>query len=190
VPDPSPAASKPQRPPQTDERKGWRVEPAPDGRGAPPQPKPPMFPRGRRWIALILGLLVLNFVAAFITGGPAERTQVPYSPFFLKQVQAGNVQEISSQGETIQGNLKNKANFTPPGGDTKSVNLFKTEVPSFVDTTNLTKQLESSASARRSCSSRCSSGSCAARWAAAAEASSAASVARPRGASRPASRTA
>src|SRR3954451_12873121 len=143
VPDPSPAASKPQRPPSTDERKGWRVEPAPDGRGAPPQPKPPMLPRGRRWIALIIALFVLNFVAAFIFNGPAKRTQVPYSPFFLQQVQAGNVQEISSQGETIQGDLKKKANFTPSGEKkATSVDLFKTEVPSFVDTTNLTKQLE------------------------------------------------
>jgi cell division protease FtsH len=144
VPDPSPAASKPQRPPETDERKGWRVEPAPDGRGAPPPPKPPMLPRGRKWIALILALFALNFVVAFITGGPEQRTQIPYSPFFLNQVKAGNVEEISSQGETIQGNLKKKATFTPPGGKAKDVDLFKTEVPSFVDTTDLTKQLESS----------------------------------------------
>jgi cell division protease FtsH len=144
VPDPSPAASKPQRPPETDERKGWRVEPAPDGRGAPPQPKPPMLPRGRRWIVLIVALFVLNFVAAFIFNGPQQRTQVPYSPFFLQQVQAGNVQEISAQGETIQGDLKKKANFTPSGEKKPtSVDLFKTEVPSFVDTTNLTTQLES-----------------------------------------------
>jgi cell division protease FtsH len=144
VADPSPAASKPQRPPETDERKGWRVEPAPDGRGAPPPPKPPMLPRGRRWIALILALFALNFIVAFITGGPEERTQVPYSPFFLNQVKAGNVQEISSQGETIQGDLKKDATFTPPGGKAKNIDLFKTEVPSFVETTDLTKQLESS----------------------------------------------
>src|SRR3954468_22186039 len=144
VPDPSPAASKPQRPPETDERKGWRVEPAPDGRGAPPPPKPPMLPRGRKCIALILALFALNFVVAFITGGPEQRTQIPYSPFFLNQVKAGNVEEISSQGETIQGDLKKKASFTPPGGKAKTVDLFKTEVPSFVDTTDLTKQLESS----------------------------------------------
>jgi cell division protease FtsH len=142
VPDPAPAASKPERPPQTDERQGWRVEPAPDGRGAPPPPKPPMIPRNRKWIAVILGLLALNFIVAFITGGPTQRTQVPYSPFFLQQVSAGNVQEISSRGETIQGNLKKPANFTPPGGTSKPVDLFKTEVPSFVDTTNLTQQLE------------------------------------------------
>jgi len=143
VPDPSPASSKPERPPQTDEQKGWRVEPAPDGRGAPPAPKPPMLPRNRKWIALILGLLALNFIAAFMTGGPEKRTQVPYSPFFLQQVQNGNVQEISSRGETIQGDLKKSAKFTPPGGKAKSVDHFKTEVPSFVETTDLTKQLES-----------------------------------------------
>ena len=136
-------ASRPERPPQSDP-KGWRVEPAPDGRGAPPAPKPPMFPRNRKWIALIVGLLALNFVAAFITGGPEKRPQVPYSPFFLDQVKAGNVQEISSRGETIQGDLKKAATFTPPGGKAKSVDLFKTEVPAFVDTTDLTKQLESS----------------------------------------------
>jgi cell division protease FtsH len=143
VPDPAPTASKPERPPQTDERQGWRVEPAPDGRGAPPAPKPPMIPRNRKWIALIVALLALNFIAAFMTGGPEKRTQIPYSPFFLQQVQSGNVQEISSRGETIQGDLKKDAKFTPPGGKAKNVDLFKTEVPSFVDTTDLTKQLES-----------------------------------------------
>ncbi len=144
MPDPAPPATKPERPTQDDPRTGWRVEPAPDGRGAPPAPKPPMFPRNRKWIALIVGLLALNFIAAFITGGPEKRTQVPYSPFFLAQVKAGNVQEISSRGETIQGDLKKKASFTPPGGKAKSVDLFKTEVPSFVETTELTKELESS----------------------------------------------
>jgi cell division protease FtsH len=144
VPDPAPAASKPERPPQTDERQGWRVEPAPDGRGAPPPPKPPMIPRNRKWIAVIVGLLALNFIVAFITGGPTQRTQIPYSPFFLQQVSAGNVQEISARGETIQGNLKKAARFTPPDGKARQVDLFKTEVPSFVDTTNLTQQLERS----------------------------------------------
>jgi cell division protease FtsH len=102
-----------------------------------------MFPRNRKWIALILALLAVNFIAAFITGGPPKRAQVPYSPFFLQQVRAGNVQEISSRGETIQGDLKKPARFTPPKGKATTVNLFKTEVPSFVDTTNLTSSLES-----------------------------------------------
>src|SRR4051794_20414805 len=102
-----------------------------------------MIPRGRKWIALIVGLFALNFALALITGGPEKRTQIPYSPFFLEQVQAGNVVEISARGETIQGDLRKAASFTPPGGKARSVDLFKTEVPSFVDTRNLTTDLES-----------------------------------------------
>ncbi|MEA2316202.1 MAG: cell division protease FtsH [Solirubrobacteraceae bacterium] len=119
------------------------MDPARDGRGAPPEPKPPMIPRSRRFIAFIVGLLALNFILAFVTGGPAKHTAVPYSPFFLEQVRAGNVQEISSRSETIQGDLKRKATFTPPGGKPKTVDLFETEVPSFVDTRGLTQVLES-----------------------------------------------
>jgi cell division protease FtsH len=67
---------------------------------------------------------------------------VPYSPFFLQQVRANNVEEISSQAETIQGNLKKPASFTPPGGEKVEVHLFKTQVPSFVDTAGLTRLLD------------------------------------------------
>jgi cell division protease FtsH len=144
MPDPGPASSPTQpAPPPDDDRRGWRVEPAPDGRGAPPAPRPPMFPRSRRFFAILLGLLALNFALAFFTGGPPDRTQVPYSPFFLQQVGAGNVLEISARGETIQGDLKKPASFTPPGGKAKRVDLFKTQVPSFVNTENLTQDLES-----------------------------------------------
>ncbi|MEA2247184.1 MAG: cell division protease FtsH [Solirubrobacteraceae bacterium] len=143
-PDPSPAPPKaPERPAPPDGKgPSWRVDPARDGRGAPPEPKPPMIPRSRRFIAIIVGLLALNFVVAFITGGPEKHTPVPYSPFFLEQVRAGNVQEISSRAETIQGDLKRKATFTPPGGKPKTVDLFETEVPSFVETRGLTQLLE------------------------------------------------
>jgi cell division protease FtsH len=146
MPDPAPTrpASSPTAPsPTPDDDRRWRVEPAPDGRGAPPAPRPPMFPRSRRFFAIIAGLLVLNFALAFFTGNPPDRTQVPYSPFFLQQVQAGNVLEISARGETIQGDLKKEASYTPPGGKAKKVDLFKTEVPSFVNTENLTDDLES-----------------------------------------------
>ncbi|MEY2532486.1 MAG: cell division protease FtsH [bacterium] len=118
------------------------MDPARDGRGAPPAPKPPMIPRSRRFIALMVGLLALNFGVAFLTSGPPERTQIPYSPFFLEQVRAGNVQEISSRAETIEGDLKKDATFRPPSGEAKKVDLFETEVPSFVDTRGLTRLLE------------------------------------------------
>jgi cell division protease FtsH len=124
---------------------GWKVEPAPDGRGAPPAEKPPMIPPGRRrtFTLVLLGLLALNIVFALATGNPEKSTRVPYEPFFLDQVRAGNVQEISSENQTIQGTLKREARFTPEG-DKKPVDVkrFDTEVPAFVQTDELTKLLD------------------------------------------------
>jgi cell division protease FtsH len=144
VPDPSPAATKPSDRPSSGDGPGpgWRVEPAPDGRGAPPAPKPPMIPRNRRFLAAMLVLLAVNFGVAFFTSGPPKRTQVPYSPFFVEQVRAGNVKEISSRAETIEGELKRGASFRPPDGEEVNVRLFETQVPSFVDTRGLTRLLE------------------------------------------------
>ena len=122
----------------------WRVEPAPDGRGAPPPQRPPLMPRNRRgtFIGVLVALLAVNFILALVTGGPAKRTRIPYEPFFLDQVRAGNVQEISSTDQTIEGTLKKKATYTPPGGKPKTVEKFTTQVPAFVDTAGLTKLLD------------------------------------------------
>jgi cell division protease FtsH len=125
----------------------WRVEPSPDGRGAPPQPKPPMLPTKRRktfW-AVLLGLLALNVLFAVTTGDPEKSTRVPYEPFFIDQVRAGNVQEISSEDQTIQGRLKRTRPFTPVGEDAKTVQVdrFDTQVPAFVETRELTELLDS-----------------------------------------------
>jgi cell division protease FtsH len=123
-------------------RPSWKVEPAPDGRGAPEQ-RPPLMPRNRRgtWIAILVALLAVNFIFALATSQPTKRTRVPYQPFFVQQVQAGNVQEISSQDQTIEGDLKKEATFTPPGDKAEKVDKFKTQVPAFIDTADLTKLL-------------------------------------------------
>jgi cell division protease FtsH len=121
----------------------WRVEPAPDGRGAPPPPRPPLMPRNRRgtFIGVLVALLAVNFILAFVTGSPEQRTRVPYQPFFVDQVKAGNVQEISSTEQTIEGDLKKEATYTAPGGKAEKIDKFKTEVPAFIDTAGLTKLL-------------------------------------------------
>ncbi len=141
MPDPAPSQPPPTAKPD-DKGPAWRVEPAPDGRGAPPPPKPPMIPRSRRFLMVLLALLALNFVVAFFTSQPTERAQVPYSPFFLRQLDQGNVREISSQAETIQGDLRKPENYKPPSGESVRVDLFETQVPSFVDTQGLTELLE------------------------------------------------
>ena len=141
----SSSSSAPEREPSREggEVPSWRVEPAPDGRGAPPPQRPPLMPRNRRgmFIGILVALLAVNFLLAFITGSPEDRTRVPYQPFFVDQVKAGNVEEISSTQQTIEGDLKKEASYTPPGGKAEKVDKFKTEVPAFIDTADLTSLL-------------------------------------------------
>jgi cell division protease FtsH len=101
-----------------------------------------MLPRSRAFIAVLLGLLALNLVISFITGGPEERRQVPYQPFFLEQVEAGNVQEISSRADSIEGELKRPATYNPPGeAKPAQIDRFKTQIPAFIDRVSLTRLL-------------------------------------------------
>jgi cell division protease FtsH len=119
------------------------VDPAPDGRGAPPPQKPPFIPRNRVFLLALVGLLALNVVIAVLTSGPESRPQVPYQPFFVEQVTANNVRDISSTGDSIEGTLNKEATYTPPdGGDPVKVGSdFKTEVPSFIDNRAVTELL-------------------------------------------------
>ena len=65
---------------------------------------------------------------------------MPYQPFFLAQVEAGNVEAITSREDSIEGELKKPATYDPPGKDKPvKVERFKTQVPAFIDRTELTK---------------------------------------------------
>jgi cell division protease FtsH len=102
-----------------------------------------MIPRSRTFIAILLALLVLNVVVSFLTRGPAERERVPYQPFFVNQVEAGNVSEISSQGDSIEGELKSEATFDPPGdAEPVTVTSLETEVPTFIARAQVTRLLD------------------------------------------------
>src|SRR3954469_6012938 len=102
-----------------------------------PKPPPPSF-RWRWWIAWAVGLLVLNYwVASRATQAPA-RVRVPYSPFFLQQVNAGHVASITSKGTTVQGTFTVPERFR----GSKPTTRFKTEIPTFADTNALSRLLE------------------------------------------------
>jgi len=128
---------------------GWRVTPAPDGRGARPGPgaRPPGRPRfpGGRWgvLGFIVLLLALNWWISSRALAPTERIRLPYTPDFIAQVRAGNVTEISSTGPSIQGELRTRvrAPASQEGGPASS-DKFSTEVPTFADTDALSKLLE------------------------------------------------
>jgi cell division protease FtsH len=57
-------------------------------------------------------------------------------------VEAGNVEEISSRADSIEGELKSEATFNPPGdAESVAVTRFETEVPAFIDPAELTRLL-------------------------------------------------
>ena len=117
------------------------MQPAPDGRGEQPA-KPPMFPRSRALLAFFAGLFILNLLISFLTGSPPDRPRVPYQPFFLEQVEAGNVAAITSREDSIEGELKKPMRYDPPGDDKPvDVERFKTQVPAFIDRAGLTTVL-------------------------------------------------
>ena len=94
----------------------------------PPQKESP-FKRPRMQILLlILGLLAANylFVAIFAPGEP-EPVRIPYSPTFLQQVRDGNVERVSTQGETVDGKFKKDFKYE----DAEPTKNFDTEIPTF-----------------------------------------------------------
>ena len=141
-------------PPRDPKRGDHRVSGAPD--------KPPMIPwNPRRFLLILAGLFLLNYLFVAIFAPPPERIRVPYSPFFLEQVRDGNVREVSSQGNTIKGEFRREKSFE---GD--RAGRFDTEVPTFANDRELSELLEERrvrvtaeppASAR--CSRRCCSAS-------------------------------
>jgi cell division protease FtsH len=132
-------------PPPMRDPGGWGVAPAPDGRGAPEPPPPPRPPHRRRgfWIAaaVLLGLNLL-LVVMFQPEGE-RRVKVAFSPYFLTQVDAGQVESITSKGDSIEGTFKNPMKYPPDDESAEPTTLFSTEVPSFWDSASLTSLLRS-----------------------------------------------
>jgi cell division protease FtsH len=89
------------------------------------------------WVALTAALLALNYFVASMTTHTPARVRVPYSPLFLKEVAVRNVNEITSTGTAIQGTFKRPRRFN----GSKPTTRFKTEVPTFADTDELSRAL-------------------------------------------------
>jgi cell division protease FtsH len=88
----------------------------------------------------VVALLALNFWITSRTLQPNARVRIPYSPTFLNEVRSGNVIEISSTGESIQGGFKHEIKY--PNPDSHPATLFATQIPSFADTGQLSSLLE------------------------------------------------
>jgi cell division protease FtsH len=123
--------------------RGWRVAPAPDGRGMP-DPPVKRAPHRTRGFALFAVLLLAVNLASVLLFAPAResRVKVAFSPYFVSQVEAGRVASIASTGDSIDGTFKSAVRY--PTGDTKATptTLFATEVPAFWNNNQLTALLQ------------------------------------------------
>jgi cell division protease FtsH len=125
-----------------DER-GWRVAPAPDGRGMPPAPAPRPPHRSRPFVWFVLLLLVLNLSSALLVRpGTQPRVRVPFSPYFVGAVHHGQVASIATKGDTIQGTFKVAVRYPAQSATAPVTRLFSTEVPTFWNDNQLTALLQ------------------------------------------------
>jgi cell division protease FtsH len=117
-----------------------RLPTRPDPQPGPPS-RPPTLPP-RTWLAF-LAILVANFLfMRWMFPGPGEPITVPYT-FFREQIAAGNVAEIYSRGERIEGRFRTPVTYPPPvdGADpdaqpsppSRTGENFSTTLPVFVD---------------------------------------------------------
>jgi cell division protease FtsH len=119
------------------------VTPAPDGRGAGEGP-PPGPKRSRWWIAgVVVVLLALNLWISSQALQPKAPVRIPYSPTFLNQVKNGNVSQISSTGDSIQGIFKQALKYPPASSSARATTSFSTQVPTFANNQALSNLLVS-----------------------------------------------
>src|SRR5215213_8932011 len=130
-----PANGRP-RPPGPEEKRGATATSG--GQDQPSTNWLASFKTPRFWI-MVLILLVLNFfLAPLLFPETNDRVTVPYT-FFKQQVIAGNVSEITSRGEDIQGLFKqavldpNPVTPTPAGQAAPTYTKFATIKPAFDD---------------------------------------------------------
>jgi cell division protease FtsH len=119
--------------------RGKNADKPPSPRGSSPKsPQPPPFRLNRWWLLVALVLLAFNFYLGTRATEPPSRVRVPYSPFFIDQVTAGHVKEITSKGTAIQGTFTQKLSYA----GSKPTTLFKTEIPAFADNNELSRLLQ------------------------------------------------
>ena len=85
------------------------------------------------WISFIL-ILIINYflVQVFLPERPQQRIDVPYT-FFKQEVSAGNVSEVTSRGDVIEGTFKTAQSYPPDQPNAQTSTQFQTVMPQFAD---------------------------------------------------------
>jgi cell division protease FtsH len=129
--------------PMPRDKQGWRVAPAPDGRGLPEQHKPTPPHRLRGFWIFVIVLLAINWLSVLLfQPGSEPRVKVPFSPYFLQQVQAKKVKSITTTGNTVDGTFTAKIKYPATDKNAVATTLFETEVPTFWNHDALTTLLQ------------------------------------------------
>ena len=88
-------------------------------------------PNWSRFCLILLGLLLMNWILGSLLVG-AVRPTVSYT-FFLGQVNANNVQSVTSTGDAIQGTFRHQVAYPPGSTDTCQVEQLTTQRPTFAN---------------------------------------------------------
>src|SRR6201996_85373 len=129
--------------PMPRDKQGWRVAPAPDGRGLPDHHKPTPPHRLRGFWIFVIVLLAINWLSVLLfQPGTEPRVKVPFSPYFLQQVQGKKVKSITTTGNTVDGTFTAKVKYPANDKNAVATTLFETEVPTFWNHDALTTELQ------------------------------------------------
>ena len=85
-------------------------------------------------------LLLVNWLVSSALLSPQSRTKISYT-FFTQQVQKGNVKQVTSTGDTIEGTLRKQTSYPASGSSGKRITRFSTQRPTFAND-NLLATLE------------------------------------------------
>ncbi len=131
------------RPPGPEERRGSVATSGQTGSSGPRPSLTRSLRSPRFWLTFLVLTLLNWFIAPLIFPDQQERVTISYT-IFRQQVDAGNVAEITSRGDTIQGVVKNPIpEPNPPGNrQPRTVQKFETNIPTFVDKESLGRLLD------------------------------------------------
>ncbi len=111
----------------------WRIEGAPAGKGTNPTtgPRKPsdMYNKWRPFMLLGITIMIINLLTVGQFVRPASKIRLPYN-VFRDQVAKGNVKEVTSRADNIEGKFRTA--FAYPTGGRKAVQ-FKTNRPPWGD---------------------------------------------------------
>src|ERR1700761_2199995 len=129
--------------PMPRDKQGWRVAPAPDGRGLPDQHKPSPPHRLRGFWIFVIVLLAINWLSVLLfQPGGETRVKIPFNQYFLQQVQDNKVKSITPTGNTVDGTFTAKVKYPANDKNAVATTLFETEVPTFWNHDALTTLLQ------------------------------------------------